>query len=107
MINTIVATVVLICFVVSYRYPKKVASSAYAAVLLPIIPIITALLLGRQAIVISLIYVLILGLVSGFIAIYSSITTTELLNAGVRDYASKLEEEALARQKQKTKHVMR
>ncbi len=158
-INTIVATVVLACFVVSYRYPKKAARSAYiaivllhiigtsgfisnggvshyAAVLLPIIPVITALLLGRLAIVISLIYVLILGLVSGgltiygihppnmtvlehqpafamyltivsvvsgFIAIYSLITTTELLNADVRDYASKLEEEALARQKAEEK----
>ena len=158
-INTIVATVILICFVVSYRYPKKITNSAYVAVvllhiictsgfisnggissyaatLLPIIPVITALLLGRQAIVISLIYVLILGLVSGvltiygkhppnmtmlehqptfsmyltgvsvvsgFIAIYSLITTTELLNAGVRDYASKLEEEAFARKKAEEK----
>mgnify|MGYP000393544195 CR=1 FL=1 len=38
------------------------------------------------------------SVISGFIAIYSLVTTTQLLNADVREYALKLEEEALARQ---------
>ncbi|MBV1919635.1 MAG: HAMP domain-containing histidine kinase [Pseudomonadales bacterium] len=158
-INFSVAIVVLVCIFVSYHRPKKAAWSAfvavvflhmigtsgfisnggistYAASLLPVIPITTALLLGKWASVISLSYILLLGLVSGgltiygkhppnmtilehqpafamyligvatisgFIATYSLITTTQLLNDDVREYASKLEEEALARQQAEEK----
>ncbi len=87
-INSVVAVILLSCIVVSYYQPKRVGwsvlvavvflhvigssgfisnggVSTYAASLLPVIPIITILLLGKRAAVISLSYVLFLGLVSG------------------------------------------
>lgn len=153
-INSAVAIVVLVCIIATYKYPRKVSWSAYiatvflhligtsgfvsnggvasyAASLLPVIPIVTMLLVGKRASVVSLIYVLLLGMVSGvltiyeknpanmtvleyrpafamyltavsivsgFVAVFSLIATTQSLNDDVRSYTSKLEKEALARQ---------